>query len=986
MDELRAALKESIAGHGRMAMLVGEPGIGKTRTAEELASHAETQGAQVLWGRCYEEDGAPSYWPWVQAIRSYVEPRNADQLQVDLGPNAADIAEIVPEIRPKLTALETPPDLPPEQARFRLFDSVTSFLKSLARSKPLMLVLDDLHWADEPSLLLLQFLAQHLADSHILVVGCYRDVELSRQHPLSETLARISREADYQRHALRRMDQGDTALFIDAAAGTNVSRAVAEAIYSRTEGNPFFTTEVVQLLSDRGELSENAEGGPDGIRIPEGVREVIGQRFNRLSADCNLVLSTSAVIGREFTVDLLGRLIEDLTEDRLLEVLEESLSAHLIEELPPSVGRYQFTHALIQETLTDELSLTRRVRLHARIAETLETLYGSEVEAHAAELAYHFAQAEAVIGTEKLVRYSLLAGNQAVTLRAYEEALAHFQRGLTARGVALTGLEPADDEDAAALLVGLGQAQMGTHERSSRGQVVDSLTRAFDYYVNVGDSERAVTAALFDLPPMNGRELFARALALVPPDSHDAGKLQARQITALRGDYDRAQDAIDQALSIARRQHDRALELKALVSAGCVDYHHCRHAQSLEWNLQAVDLAQLVDLPIEESHARYDLQHVHHAMGDLQEAARQAEAMLAPAGRTRTLIWHSRAMDANENVASAMGDWRTARESIEQGLASSPRDVALLGAMVLLHYQLGETEAGDVSLERLLDTIPGGLSSPQSILSHPDFDFYTVPMMVISVASYITGGMARVDVAEGFARSILSSPDIVPAFFNAARIALALAAVQRRDIKAATELYGVLQPIGGTLAPQSNVGPGLAVDRLLGLLSQTIGNLDQAVTPFGDAFVFCRKGGIRPELAWTCCDYADALCQRNGPGDRQMAIDLLDESLAIASELGMRPLMERVTDRQAAMETQAVPSAYPDGLTEREVEVLRLLAQGRSNNQISQELVVADGTTRRHVANIYEKIGVANCTEATRYALREGLLSLDESPPSDPAT
>lgn len=144
----------------------------------------------------------------MQAIRSYVEPRNSDQLQVDLGPNAADIAEIVPEIRRKLTDLETPPDLPPEQARFRLFESITSFLKTLARSKPIMLVLDDLHWADEPSLLLLQFLAQQLADSHILVVGCYRDVELSRQHPLSETLARISREADYQRHALRRMGPG----------------------------------------------------------------------------------------------------------------------------------------------------------------------------------------------------------------------------------------------------------------------------------------------------------------------------------------------------------------------------------------------------------------------------------------------------------------------------------------------------------------------------------------------------------------------------------------------------------------------------------------------------------------------------------------------------------------------------------------------------------------------------------------------------------
>lgn len=245
MDELRAALEETIAGRGRLAMLVGEPGIGKTRTAQELAAYAETRGTQVLWGRCYEEDGAPPYWPWVQAIRSYAQTRTAEQLQDEMGPSAADIAEIVPEIGRKLPDLMTPAELPPEQARFRLFDSITSFFKSAGRSQPLFLVLDDLHWADEPSLLLLQFLAQQLSDSCVLVLGCYRDVELSRQHPLSETLSRISREAYYQRHALRRLDLDDTAQFIDAAAGTSVSRSIVEAIYSRTEGDPFFTTEVI---------------------------------------------------------------------------------------------------------------------------------------------------------------------------------------------------------------------------------------------------------------------------------------------------------------------------------------------------------------------------------------------------------------------------------------------------------------------------------------------------------------------------------------------------------------------------------------------------------------------------------------------------------------------------------------------------------------------------------------------------------------------
>ena len=188
MAELTAALDDALSGHGRLVMLVGEPGIGKTRTAQELTSNAEALGANVLWGRCYVEGGTPPYWPWVQLIRSYVRQTNPEQLRSQMGPGAADIAEIVTEIRVRLLDLETPPALEQEEARFRLFDSITTFLKNAAQSQPLVLVLDDLHWADKPSLLLLQFLARELASTQserLLVLGSYRDVELSRQHPLS---------------------------------------------------------------------------------------------------------------------------------------------------------------------------------------------------------------------------------------------------------------------------------------------------------------------------------------------------------------------------------------------------------------------------------------------------------------------------------------------------------------------------------------------------------------------------------------------------------------------------------------------------------------------------------------------------------------------------------------------------------------------------------------------------------------------------------
>ena len=255
MGVLRSAFEEVIAGAGRLVMLVGEPGIGKTRAAQELASYAADQGATVLWGWCYEEAGAPPYWPWVQPIRSYVQAQDPEQLRSVLGPGATDIADIIPDVREKLRDLEPSPALEPEEARFRLFDSITTFLKRASVARPLMLVLDDLHWADKPSLLLLQFLAKQMAASRLLVVGCYRDMELSRQHPLSESLAQLAREPVFRRQVLRGLTQKDTGGFFESATGISPSDQMVSTIYERTEGNPFFMSEIIRLLSDRGELT-----------------------------------------------------------------------------------------------------------------------------------------------------------------------------------------------------------------------------------------------------------------------------------------------------------------------------------------------------------------------------------------------------------------------------------------------------------------------------------------------------------------------------------------------------------------------------------------------------------------------------------------------------------------------------------------------------------------------------------------------------------
>jgi hypothetical protein len=342
MDELRAGLEDALSGRGRLLMLVGEPGIGKTRTSEEFATYAGLRNAQVLWGRCYEGEGAPAYWPWVQVVRSYVHDRDPKELMSEMGPGAADIAQVVSEVRERLPGLPEPPALEPEQARFRLFDSITTFLKNASKGQPIVLVLDDLHWADKPSLLLLQFLARELRGARLMVLATYRDVELRRQHPLSQTLGELSREGLSQRILLRGLTERDVARFIEITSGISPPQALVDAVYRETEGNPFFVNEIVRLLVADGRLERPEEVKSWSVTIPQGVREVVGRRLDHLSEECNGVLTVASVIGREFGLDALER-VSDVTNDRLLEVLEEAVAARVVAEAPRAVGHYSFT-------------------------------------------------------------------------------------------------------------------------------------------------------------------------------------------------------------------------------------------------------------------------------------------------------------------------------------------------------------------------------------------------------------------------------------------------------------------------------------------------------------------------------------------------------------------------------------------------------------------------------------------------------------------
>ncbi len=898
MGELRAALEESLSGRGRLVTLVGEPGIGKTRTAQELATYATLRGAQVLWGRCYEAQGVPPYWPWVQAIRSYVREREPDALRSEMGSGAADIAEIVSEVRERLPGLQPPPQEEPDAARFRLFDAIATFLRSASKTQPLVIILDDLHWADKPSLALLEFVAKELAGARLLLVGTYRDVELSRQHPLAQTLGELARERLFQRVLLRGLSLDDVRRFIEVAAGITPPSGLAQAIHTQTEGNPFFVSEVVRLLVQEGELTR-ASGGARGpgsaetwtLRIPEGVKEVVGRRLDHLSERCNQTLTVAAVIGREFDLRQLLSIADDpsagpegrLSEDRLLELVEEAQAARVIEELPRSVGRYQFSHALIQQTLAEELSTTRRVRLHARIAEALESLYGPEADAHAAELAHHYAEAEAVLGNQKLVYYSLIAGERAIAAYAWEEALAHFQRALAARDGG------PEDTEAAALLFGMAKAQGAlASERPQMEEAFANLVRAFDCYAGIGDISHALAVAAYRLILPNNRipgntEFLGRALELAPADSHEAGRILALYgafLGVAEGDYDAAENALSRALAIAQREKDVALEADTMQRFSAINGEHLKIEESLKSGERAIDLAGSSRV-VGSSWVWASL----IALGRLEEARRNAVLNLTVVERTRNRGAISTAFRNMVTVCHLAGEWKAAREHNDRGLEARATHPLLLALRAMIESQLGEFEAGESYLERLLElmrvTQPGAINE------------YVSPAIAIPIIARVTGDTGRFALARVAAEVVLSNRH-TPYDALIVRVGLSLMAVQIGDIPESEGLYTLILPQRGTMLTDGYI----CSDRILGLLSNTVGRGEDAVAHFEDAAAFCSRAGYRPELAWTYLDYADTLLKRDGPGDHAKAMSLLDESLKISQELGMRPLMEQVLSRR----------------------------------------------------------------------------------------
>jgi tetratricopeptide (TPR) repeat protein len=621
LHELRELWGRALKGTSHMALVSGEPGVGKTRLARELIVLAQLQGAAMLQGGCYEFEATTPYLPWVEGLRRWVDEADVETLRSVLGATAPELARLAPEIEAKVGPQPAAAALAPQQERLRMFDSFARFLRELAARRGLLVFLDDLHWADHGTLQLLHYVLRNLKDEKILVLGAYREVELDRAHPLSAALVEWNRERLVTRVPLGRLSLDGTERMLAAMFGQKtVSTEFAEAIHRETEGNPFFVEEVIKSLIEHGQIYRG--GGRwqrkdvQDLTIPQSIKAAIGRRLNRLSEGTVTVLHTAAALGKVFDFDALAA-VSGSDEDALLDALDEASTAQLVRV--QAGEQFVFTHDKIREVLHEELNPIRQRRLHQRIAESLERFYGDAVDRHAQDLAYHFAHGSDL---EKGLTYSLAAASHAEKVFAHDEALEHYERAREcAEG--LERLESLAEIEGGILDVhnARGETMLAAqHGERALALTKDPRRRAAlraklgSTYVVVGDprGREHLDAALAELDPATQRLEIAEAKMAVGRYEHLGGRHQS----ALTHQH--------QAREIAEASDDPALVAEIYSYIAGSYQHLALYEESMVWARKTIELADKHDMPALAALGHEFISEDSNVLGNFHEAERAA--------------------------------------------------------------------------------------------------------------------------------------------------------------------------------------------------------------------------------------------------------------------------------------------------------------------------------------------------------------------------
>ncbi|MGQ0734352.1 MAG: serine/threonine-protein kinase [Acidobacteriota bacterium] len=714
--ELWRLLDRMLTGQGGSVLIGGEPGVGKTRLAQELMKVAWQRGCVCLIGHCYEMEGAPPFVPFVEMVEESVRlvPR---AVRIAMAEEAPEIASIVPSLRRIYDDIPPMPELPADQRRRLVFNAVLEYMRRAAQKSPSVLLLDDLHWADEPTLQLLTHLVPHLSSMRTLIVGTYRDVELDVGRPFAKTLEALLRQRLATRISLRRLDEPGVTDMLSALAGSAPPSGLAEAVFHETEGNPFFVEEVYHHLAEEGKLFEpggqwKADLRLGTIEVPEGVRLVVGRRLDRLGEQARKVLTAAAVIGRTFPLDLL-RTVVDSSEDTVLDALEEAERAQLVAIDPRRRAvRYSFVHELIRTTLTNALSLPRRQRLHLRIADALEQSQTFH-DGQPSVLAHHLYQAGAAADARRTGAALAAAGRAADAAGAFEEALEIFDNLLT--------LElPEQDPLVAETFERRGNALGGLQRHD---EAASSFERALALYTAVHDDPGIARSAQMASASLVWRARFDETIAIVDRGLHALSERAAAERAFLRSRLgawmsqspsriDEAWTHIEGALAIAEQLENPALLADVLLSKSVAQRLSGEYGPALATGLRGLPLAP-ADAPWRRADFLWTLVTVTYYMGRFPEAATfldSLEPVARRAGHHGALWLHDRVVSAIALARS--GDLRAYFADCERMLPSPQLPYVSKTFAAVARLYLGKKIGHSTSSPRLWPSSRKNTSSP----------------------------------------------------------------------------------------------------------------------------------------------------------------------------------------------------------------------------------------------------------------------------------
>jgi DNA-binding SARP family transcriptional activator len=860
---LEEAWRAAVAGCPAFAAVAGEPGIGKTTLVQALQATAEAGGGRVVWGRNHEQAGSAPLWPWMQIVRELTVALESDGRA--LAPDAAAV------LAPVLDGTGTAAAGDVDAARLHLYDAVHRLLRAVSEDRPVLVVLDDAQWADVDSLRLLDYLSNELTGGRVLVVLTYREEEARPGTPVAAALGALSRRGDTARLTLRGLPPDAVAELARRVSGLDLEPGTVELLAGRTSGNPFFLAEMIRLLSAERRLRP-ADAAV--MEVPSGVRDVVRRRVDRLPEDSQAVLHVAAVMGREFTVDELAEACA-LDVEPLLDALDPPLVTALVEEVDARGETFRFSHALVGEALVDDLSPTRRRRLHARIGLALERVHRRDLDAQSSRLAHHFAEAAALGHASTATRYAVRAARRAHARVALDEAARLWRLALDVAAID----DDADPREVTDITIELASALARIGDAEARATSAEALDRA----LALGDPDTVVRAATsltehtmtwisaeFRQPEEAVVSRLEAALELLGPED-SARRARVLSVLAPLGYYrdpGRADRVVDEAVAVARRLGDDRLLASCLVQRLCV--HHSDNRDALASAEELLDVGRRLGDPALEACALVSQVRARFALGDVEGAdadAARARAVLArhPAPLLELqLSYHPVLRLVLDGHLDDADEAALAIERRGQRVSMWGNEHYLIQAFDIRFFQGRLAE-----IEPVLDLLTGSDLTARNYAALVRFEDGRHDEGVDLLERW--GGIGRP--ADDWR-------------FPAEAVTAALLAHHVGDATVAAELYPRLRPRAGELATSGDLNCEGPVDTYLGLLAATYGDRALARRHLEAAVEQARSLGSPTFEAHARVHLAE-LCEGAERDEHR------DRALALAADVGMAAVAAR---------------------------------------------------------------------------------------------